>query len=298
MRRIVRSVCFYDQSIGDEKLTGSITGFLAKSSPLSGKNAVVSTGKRSFTSSSLLEDDAENMDPAMFNSPSKKNKSSSMFEAPSKPFNFALVSAKAMPPPATPVRVDSVVPLRAPMTAPAGRSPKRKILGIAKPRRTSAPFKRIDPPFASRSSSTLPFSLDAALNGTLATTKKDLGATIQEAMPSKWCFDIYEDTPDEEAANLMEHSTLTLDLSSDDEGGRQCKDDRGKENTPPEGYDAPVASRSSTTSQPAAEQPSKKSVKKTELIRRKLNIDEMDDGQRSPLSDVRQFVHRRSLLKR
>jgi hypothetical protein len=97
-------------------------------------------------------------------------------------------------------------------------------------------------------------------------------------------FEIYEDTPEEEAANLMEHSTLTLDLSSDDEEGRKDSS-RGKENTPPEGYDAPAASRSA--SEPAA--PPRR-VKKTELIRQKANVDEMDDGERSPLSDL-ETVH-------
>lgn len=95
-------------------------------------------------------------------------------------------------------------------------------------------------------------------------------------------FEIYEDTPEEEAANLMEHSTLTLDLSSDDEGGRKDHGDLGKENTPPEGYDAPAASRSVV--EPASAAPRR--VKRTELIRRKANVDEMDDGERSPLSDL------------
>lgn len=94
-------------------------------------------------------------------------------------------------------------------------------------------------------------------------------------------FEIYEDTPEEEAANLMEHSTLTLDLSSDDEGGRKDSG-LGKENTPPEGYDAPTASRSAVEPSPAAP----RRVKKTELIRRKADVDEMDDGERSPLSSL------------
>jgi len=100
-------------------------------------------------------------------------------------------------------------------------------------------------------------------------------------MPKSWMFEIYEDTPEEEAANLMEHSTLTLDLSSDDEGERKDSS-RGKENTPPEGYDAPAASRSAVEASPAAP----RRVKETELIRRKADVDEMDDGERSPLSSL------------
>lgn len=98
-------------------------------------------------------------------------------------------------------------------------------------------------------------------------------------MPKNWFFEIYEDTPEEEAANLMEHSTLTLDLSSDDEGEKKCRDDRGKENTPPEGYDAPAASSSATVAAP-------RQTKKTDIIRKKTAVNDMDDGSRSPLSDL------------
>ena len=101
-------------------------------------------------------------------------------------------------------------------------------------------------------------------------------------MPKNWFFDIYEDTPEEEAATLMEHSTLTLDLSSDEEGSKKERDDRGKENMPPEDYDAPTASRS--VAEPAVAAP--KHVKKIDIIRKKVVTDEMDDGQRSPLSDL------------
>lgn len=101
-------------------------------------------------------------------------------------------------------------------------------------------------------------------------------------MPKNWFFDIYEDTEEEEAANLMEHSTLTLDLSSDEESSKSLKDDKGKENMPPEDYDAPTASR--PAAEPAVAAP--KRVKKTDLIRRKVESDKMDDGERSPLSDL------------
>lgn len=102
-------------------------------------------------------------------------------------------------------------------------------------------------------------------------------------MPASWDFEIYEDSPEEEASNLMEHSTQSLDLSFDDEITKAQRDDRGKENEAPEGYDAPTASRqASTTTEPALPAPTR--VKKTEIIRRK--IVEMDDGERSPLSDL------------
>lgn len=102
-------------------------------------------------------------------------------------------------------------------------------------------------------------------------------------MPASWDFEIYEDTPEEEAANLMEHSTQTLDLSSDDENAKAERDYRGKENEAPEGYDAPTASRPAATANELS-LPAPTRVKKTEFIRRK--IAEMDDGERSPLSDL------------
>lgn len=102
-------------------------------------------------------------------------------------------------------------------------------------------------------------------------------------MPASWDFEIYEDTPEEEASNLMEHSTQSLDLSFDDETAKAERDDRGKENEAPEGYDAPTASRQAvSTNEPALPAPTR--VKKTEIIRRKIT--EMDDGERSPLSDL------------
>lgn len=102
-------------------------------------------------------------------------------------------------------------------------------------------------------------------------------------MPASWEFEIYEDTPEEEAANLMEHSTQILDLSSDDETTKAKRDYRGKENEAPEGYDQPTASRPPVTAtQPKLPAPQR--VKNTEIIRRKTT--EMDDGERSPLSDL------------
>lgn len=98
-------------------------------------------------------------------------------------------------------------------------------------------------------------------------------------MPASWDFEIYEDSPEEEASNLMEHSTQSLDLSSDDELTKAQRDDRGKENEAPEGYDAPTASRQTSPALPAPTR-----VKKTEFVRRKIT--EMDDGERSPLSDL------------
>jgi len=65
-------------------------------------------------------------------------------------------------------------------------------------------------------------------------------------MPASWFFAIHEDTPEEEAANLMEHSASTLDISSDEDCAtrrHRLDADRGKENVPPEGWSAPARAR-------------------------------------------------------
>jgi len=186
---------------------------------------------------------------------------------------------------------------RAPLTAPAGRSPKAKraLLPASKPRRVSAPYTRIDPP-SSLANKTSGFSLAAALSGTLnrpiPISSKPAAATVEETMPRDWFFDIHEDTPEEEASNLMEHSTLCLDLSSDEESSKVVREDRGKENTPPMGYEAPVTRASAASAAASASQSQTqtqahaKQNKKIQPRRKILKQDEMDDGQRSPLSDL------------
>lgn len=180
-----------------------------------------SAGKRSYDTS-MLEFDSENIDPAV-NAGSKKSKpglDKTLLFSPSlvTPAKSALFTST------TPRQTQSE---RSRITrAPAGRSPKRQPRSLF-----NKSFKRIEPPFAT--SSSLPFSLDAALSSTVAPTRK-----ARVAMPD---FKIYEDTAEEEAATVMEHSTLTLDLSSDDESAVNVKSDRGKENTPPEDYVQPMA---------------------------------------------------------
>lgn len=237
--------------------------------------------KRSYAMSTL-SDDSENVDPVQSLSTSKKNKIE-LFSTPVKSLSSLSPSKQDLPTFAEPRQLGGrfeLSPSKTPLSAPAGRSPKRRTIGLAKSRRSFMPYTRVDPPFASRSASSLPFSLDAALNSTLGATPMP-----SKAVPSKWKFEIYEDTSEEEAATLMEHSTLTLDLSSDDEGTKEKRMDRGKENTPPEGYDAPTAASANaapSTSQITA--PAR--VNKLDIVRRKMDTDQMDDGQRTPLSDV------------
>jgi len=110
----------------------------------------------------------------------------------------------------------------------------------------------VDPPsFAQNSKgSALPFSIDAALSGSIPTyTPKPTSVAAtpvaapqhvatpgEEIMPKAWFFAIHEDTPEQEAANLMEHSASVLDISSDDDAESKKRNEelsRGKENVPP-----------------------------------------------------------------
>jgi len=97
-----------------------------------------------------------------------------------------------------------------------------------------------------------------------------------------WFFDIHEDTAEELATNLMEHSTCTLDISSDEESAARLKDERGKENVPP--LDDISQTRSQLTSVDAVED-SMNDIKARIRARRAvaegaINID------RSPLGDL------------
>jgi hypothetical protein len=126
-------------------------------------------------------------------------------------------------------------------------SPKHKRVGLlSKQRRfSSSPFRRVDPPSfnAGNVSSGLPFTIDAALSGTISSYKSasvmpapETTLAEPKSMPKSWFFDIHEDTVEEEAANLMEHSASILDISSDDDCETRRKKDeleRGKENIPP-----------------------------------------------------------------
>ncbi|KAL7785292.1 hypothetical protein V8C37DRAFT_321963 [Trichoderma ceciliae] len=125
--------------------------------------------------------------------------------------------------------------------APAGRSPARgKRSGILSGRRRAT---RLDPP-SFHLGSAAPFSLDAALKGTIAgytprpSIKKPVVSSLLEPeAKASWFFDIHEDTPEQEMTNLLQHSTCTLDISSDEETEQRAKRDgvegRDKENIPP-----------------------------------------------------------------
>jgi hypothetical protein len=204
--------------------------------------------KRSYTPSfddfGGDNEDAENVNPS---SPTKRTKIESSLK--SSTFHFTLNPPKSMPPPSsttksrlhTPTKYSGVTKpsTRTPLSAPAGRSPKSKRSTIRGLSAHTTPTRR---DAATLSRTALPFSIDAALNASLTKSAPAVASvpkpasSIQESMPSSWFFAIHEDTAEEEAENLMEHSTLTLDLSSDDDSSTKANEDRGKENVAPTDY--------------------------------------------------------------
>ncbi|KAL9084532.1 MAG: hypothetical protein Q9165_008035 [Trypethelium subeluteriae] len=245
------------------------------SSPLKRQHSPPSSPKGDL---SVFDDnDAENIDPSIFLSPSKRAKNDNGLPT-KKPYpsfslnltpNLSTSSRPISTPKSRPLR-GSTPPPTSRMTAPAGRSPQRQRVGLlSKNRRLSAPIKRIDPPSSpfstpstrssSKSTPSLPFSIDAALNGSLSSSSHkpssqrgavaahdalsshpvsaEEGGVKSKPMPRSWFFAIHEDSPEQEATNLMEHSACVLDISSDEEddavSAKSEVDVKGKENVPP-----------------------------------------------------------------
>lgn len=186
--------------------------------------------KRPYDPSALHDGDSENVDP-MLMPLSKKSKSGLEDIILSKSSQFAVTTMRDTP--ARPIRPlpasrQAAKPTPASFTskpppASAGRLPT-KLKGVMSKRRKTT---RINPPnfsIGSVQGSSLPFSLDTALSGTVSSYKTTASA--------KHMFVIHEDTEDQEMENLFNHSTQTLDIS-DDESRAGGRDDRGKENIPP-----------------------------------------------------------------
>ncbi|KAF2816318.1 uncharacterized protein BDZ99DRAFT_471556 [Mytilinidion resinicola] len=273
--------------------------------------------KRRYSPSVFDSDnDSENIEPSIFNSPTKRSKTTDGLAKPSQfitTTQSARTSPTTLPSPRkiiTPTLPSVRKALSSPSTAsstPIGSSrgsPKHKRVGLLSKRRaSSSQFRRIDPPAFSPSmangNSGLPFSIDAALSGTIPTyTPKPAVAampTLEEAMPKTWFFDIHEDTPEEEATNLMEHSACTLDISSDDDGEmRKAREgaERGKENIPPPDFvfastsiDAEANVDDVATEMTGLEGVGAIHEVKLPKLRRPLVQDAMDQD-RSPLSDL------------
>ncbi|RYO73753.1 hypothetical protein DL762_010383 [Monosporascus cannonballus] len=229
-----------------------------------------SPGKRK-ASDIVDTDDSENVDPAFF---SKRSKGTDCFlskDSSIKPSSFTLTKsastsdvsltitpdAAAVPRPRSYInpkspasKINISAARSAPLSAPAGRSPTRgKRSGILSSRRRTGGAVRVDPPAFSRSSrSTAPFSLDAALKGTIpsyarrnassspSSTSSATSSSLHElGTKTSWDFVIHEDSPEQEMTNLLQHSTCVLDISSDEEteSRRQRERAEGKENVPP-----------------------------------------------------------------
>lgn len=206
------------------------------------------SNKRAFSPETFDEFDSENVDPNILMSPSKKSKGSEGTPFKSAKPMFSLLTTPAVQSPAINRKALSLsVPTTTTLT-PISRSrgsPKHKRVGLlSKGRRaSSSPFRCVDPPkFNTEKATTAPFSIDAALSGTISSYKPASPAP-KPAMPNSWFFEIHEDTVEEEAANLMEHSASILDISSDDDSEakqRKMEEEVGKENVPPPDWTGPV----------------------------------------------------------
>ena len=99
---------------------------------------------------------------------------------------------------------------------------------------------RVNPP-AYGLNQGLPFSIDAAISSTVASSQptpvQDVApapvAAVDESIPKSWQFEIYEDTPEEYASTVTNHSMNILDISEDEGRFSPARSDRGKENIPP-----------------------------------------------------------------
>ena len=100
-----------------------------------------------------------------------------------------------------------------------------------------------------------------------------------------WFFDIHEDTEEELATNLMEHSTCTLDISSDEESVRRARDSRGKENVPP--VDDVSQTRFSGPTGEAGRTESEMGTLKANCPRRRRRDEDACDIDRLPLGEMK-----------
>jgi hypothetical protein len=198
--------------------------------------------------------DSENVDPAALASPSKKSKG--LDGTPSKVSKFFLTTdskptTPSLNPPSKRKALSHSVPATANSTPVNHVSGANKRISLLK-RRSLTPYRRHDPPLRTPASA-LPFSIDAALSGTISSYSTPVAAKpvptpssalfapspsakARKAAPKTWFFAIHEDSPDQEATNLLYHGASVLDISSDDDGASaRAKDaaERGKENIPP-----------------------------------------------------------------
>ncbi|KAK4160592.1 hypothetical protein QBC43DRAFT_112476 [Cladorrhinum sp. PSN259] len=227
------------------------------------QNAISSSPGKRKVAEAQGDDDFENVDPLSSKRSKGSNLDGDLTKTFFKPPTFVLTKAVSTPninsnfavptkprsrsilqPKSPAARLNSLLTQPStPLTAPAGRSPPRgnKRVGILSRHRRHT--QRIDPPSFGFNSS-VPFSLDAALKGSIPAYSGSLSlapssSTLKAGseMESSWFFDIHEDTPEQEMTNLLQHHTGTLDISSDEESERRVMRERAegrdKENIPP-----------------------------------------------------------------
>ncbi|KKA27755.1 hypothetical protein TD95_001280 [Thielaviopsis punctulata] len=230
-------------------------------------------------------DDFENVDPAIFSKRAKssddstftptKGLSKDMYKSSPLSISSKTVLTATPRPPCTPsprarpvLQAKSLTksyaatkssPLATTTPTPAGRSPTRNVkrsgLCSSNHRRSTNSYSRIDPPSARSSSKKAPFSLNAALKGTIpgfsglhksspsssslvsSPASSIFSGLYDREVKSSWNFEIHEDTPQEHATNMLQHSTCVLDISSDEETEFRARQERAegrdKENIPP-----------------------------------------------------------------
>ncbi|KAI0205202.1 hypothetical protein F4808DRAFT_410919 [Astrocystis sublimbata] len=237
------------------------------------QNSIASPSPVKRKASDVTElDNSENVDPVLFSKRAKGTDGSFTKDSFIKPSNFFLTksaSSNDLPvsnvsKPATPLpraflnpkspasRLNSG-PLRSsPLSAPAGRPLTRKRSGglrSSRRRTGGSSFTRVDPPtFGISSSSVAPFSLDAALKGTIpsynssdvpskksSSSSSDFSGLHEPEMKSSWFFEIHEDTVIENMTNELDHKASGLDIMSEEEQLRKAQEEyeESKENHPP-----------------------------------------------------------------
>ncbi|KAL8723998.1 MAG: hypothetical protein Q9181_007032 [Wetmoreana brouardii] len=154
-----------------------------------------------------------------------------------------------------------VKPRASASTKPSGLASRARLAGKRVVRANPQGGATVNPPPVAKAHVTVdpPVSTPMPLNGALATATKTTNASVKDRLSTLrkgrksrkgQNFTIHEDTPFDEMANLMEHSTHTLDISDDEKSGK-FRDDSDKENIPPPGCPAsavrPIARRDMMT---------------------------------------------------
>lgn len=177
------------------------------------------------------------MDPASLASPPKKCKSGHEGISPKSNVVLKTIAAPVQKPLVSKVTKPSVVGMRSkPIrgTSPprnktaTGATGKKANRGIGSVRRNAT---RVNPP--SGGVGGLPFSIDAALSGTVPAYTLDQDIFALGKSKDSLKFEIYEDTQEEYMGNIVEHATCILDISDDECRDKFYDDGSNKENVAP-----------------------------------------------------------------